>query len=438
MRLTFYGAAQEVGRSCILVESKSAKILLDSGIKLGEKEEHPIIPDELLKSVDALILSHAHLDHCGYIPHLYSRGFAGDIYAIKPTLELVNVIINDYMKISKPKDVTKEGIAAMPKHYKMVEYHKDFKIKDLTIRLLQAGHILGSAMVEVSDGATRLLYTGDMNLKSTRLLDPADTEHLSANVLITESTYGGKKDVFPSERAVLGPMIESMKETINKGGKIIIPSFAVGRGQEVLFLLDNYIRSGVIPKVPIYIDGMISKAMRIYRHNVIYCKDEIQKRILMSEEDPFKSPNFNEVKDKAHRTKIMAEEGAAIIVTTSGMLKGGPVIRYLQKLAGNSNNKLILVGYQAVDTPGRALEDGAREIELGEKKIKVKINLKVETYHLSAHADRPQLIKLMGQISGLRKVFIIHGEANKSNELYEEAKGKYEVHLPKLGESFEI
>ena len=147
-------------------------------------------------------------------------------------------------------------------------------------------------MVELDDGKSRLLYTGDVNLRSTKLLEPAYTEHLGANILITESTYGGKDDVFPAEKVVLGRLVESLKETISTGGKVIIPSFAVGRAQEMLFILDDYIRSGVLPKVPIYVDGMIGKVMRIYRHNVSVLQGiEVQKR-KMNNNDPFKSKNF--------------------------------------------------------------------------------------------------------------------------------------------------
>jgi hypothetical protein len=438
LRITFYGAAGEVGRSCILAESRDAKVMLDAGIKLGEKEEHPVMDDLELKGVDAVILSHAHLDHCGYVPHLFSNGYNGPVYGTKPTLELVNVIMNDYLGISKPKDVTKEGAQRAPGHFRMVEYHKDFRIKDMTARLLPAGHILGSSMTVLDDGKTRLLYTGDVNLRSTKLLEPAYTEHLSADALITESTYGGKGDVFPSEKAVLGRLVSSLKETISTGGKIIIPSFAVGRAQEILFILDDYIRSGILPQVPIYVDGMIGKVMRIYRHNVIYCKDEVQKRILMSEDDPFKSKNFNIVAGKAGRDRAIKSDGSCIIVTTSGMLKGGPVIRYLEKLAGDPNNRMIIVGYQAVGTPGRELQDGAKEVQVGDSKSKLDIRLKVDSFHLSAHADRPQLLKLVDRIDGLKTIFVDHGEEEKSRELYETLKNKFDARLPVLSTPYEI
>lgn len=436
MKVKFFGAAHEVGRSCIMIEDNSTKILLDCGIKLGKKEEYPVISDEELKSIDAIVISHAHLDHMGYLPHVFSTGWKGYVYTTKPTFELSNVLISDYMKISNPKNVTKEGLSRLQRGYKIVEYHKEFSIKGLKLKLLPAGHILGSALIEVEGNGKRVLYTGDINLRNTRLLDGAYTEHLHADALITESTYGGDKDMFQPERSQLNAMLASIKETINKGGKIIVPSFAVGRAQEVLFVLDDYIHSGLLQKVPIYVDGMINKAMRIHRHNVIYCRDELQKRILMSEDDPFKSDNFYPIDTRQKRSKVMNSQEACIIVTTSGMITGGPVMKYIEKLAGNELNKLILVGYQAEGTGGRALADGAKELEVNGKKIK--INMAIELYHLSAHADRPQLERFISSIKGLRKIFIVHGEQGKSEELAKAMSKRYETHVPDLGSEFEV
>ncbi len=437
MKLKFFGAAREVGRSCIMVEGKNTRILLDAGVKIGEEEaELPTLPDSMLKSIDAVVITHAHLDHCGYLPHLYSNGFNGLAYALKPTFELVNVIANDYLKISEPKNISKDWQAKMQRKAKVLEYHQEARIKDFAIKFVPAGHILGSAMVEVRLGDERILYTGDLNLRTTRLLDPAYTEYLKADTLITESTYGGDKDTFPAEKEVLSGLMKSIKTTLENEGKVVIPSFAVGRAQEVLFILDDYMRSGTLPKVPIFVDGMIGKANRIYRHNVIFCKDELQKRILMSEDDPFKSSNFSMVEDKADRSKVMRYQGAAIVVTTSGMLKGGPVIKYLEHMGSDALNKLILVGYQAVGTPGRDLLNGAKEISLEGKKIKM--GLKVESFHLSAHADRPQLVRFVSKIQGLKRIFIVHGDEEKMKQLAAALGKHYKVTMPVLNEECTI
>ena len=436
MKIKFFGGAGEVGRSCIMISTDKTTILMDAGIKLGVKEEHPEITNDQIRAVDGIFISHSHLDHIGYLPHIFSNGYRGHVHATKPTMELSNVLLSDYLRISNPQTVTKKGMEELSKHTKIVEYKKELKFRDLTIRFIPAGHILGSALIEVSDGRNRLIYTGDINLAKSRLLEGAETKNLRAETLITESTYGAKHDVFPSEKHVSQGMLKSIKDTVLAGGKVIIPSFAVGRAQEILFLLDDYINSGVLPKVPIYVDGMINKAMRIHRHNVIYCRKELQSKILMSDYDPFKSSNFTPVDKKSMRNKIVNEDESAIIVTTSGMLSGGPVMYYLSKLARGSSNKMLLVGYQAIGTMGRALQDGAKSVFLNGSELRIEMN--VETYHLSAHADRPQLEMLMNRVKDLKNVFIVHGEVSKSKDLEGFAAHRFRARVPAIKDEYDI
>ncbi len=421
-----------------MVKASGTTLLLDAGVKLGKTEEYPVIDDKMLKKVDGIVISHAHLDHSGYLPHIYSAGYSNYTYMTKPTGELIAVLISDYMRISKPKNITDYGLKALSTHKKIFEYGREFMIKGLAVRFIPAGHILGSAMIHIKDRKTNetLLYTGDINLSKTKLFNGAQVNGLAANTLITESTYGAKEDVFPRENSVTAKFIASINDALARGGKVIIPSFAVGRAQEVLLLLDDYINSGRLQKVPIYVDGMINKAMRIHRHNVTYCRKELQSRILESEYDPFKSSNFIPVESKGQRKKVIEEDESSIIVTTSGMLTGGPVMEYLPKLAGNESNKLLLVGYQAEGTLGRDLQDGIRDIEVNGKKVRV--NLTVEAYHMSAHADRPQLETLINKIDKLENVFIVHGEKSKSESLNEYAEGKHTSIVPKLGNEYSV
>ncbi len=436
MKISFFGAAGEVGRSCIMVSTDKTRILLDAGVKIGAQDEYPHLDDSMLKDIDGIVVSHAHLDHSGYLPHIYSAGYTGSTYVTKPTMELITVLISDYMRISNPSNVTQSGLKKMAAAFKLYDYRKEFRINELKIKFIPAGHILGSAMISVSDGKNTLLYTGDINTAKSKLFDGTELKGLNADTLITESTYGASNDAFQKEQDIIREMVKSIKETVKVGGKIIIPSFAVGRAQEVLLFLDDNINSGALPKVPIYVDGMINKAMRIHRHNVIYCRKELQSRILMSEYDPFKSKNFVVVDKKGTRNKIVTEEESAIIVTTSGMLSGGPVFFYLSKLAGNSLNKMIMVGYQAEGTLGREMQDGNRHITID--KTKVDVQLKVETYHLSAHADRKGLESVMSSINGLKNVFIVHGEKSKSESLKEYASKKYKTIVPELEGEYTI
>ncbi len=436
MKISFFGAAGEVGRSCIMLSTKDTNILLDAGIKLGSQIEYPQISHSQLESIDGIFISHAHLDHIGFLPHIYSSGYKGNYFAIKPTVELGNVLISDYLRISNPVGVSKKGMQEMVKHAKMVDYGKEFRFRDLSVRFIPAGHILGSALIEIRDQKNSIIYTGDINLSRTRLLEGAEIRNLKGDTLITESTYAATTDVFPGEKRVSPEMMKSIKNTITTGGKVIVPSFAVGRAQEVLFLLDDYMNSGVLPKVPIYVDGMISKALRIYRHNVIYCRKELQSKILMSDYDPFKSKNFIMVETKSMRNRIVNDTDSSIIVTTSGMLSGGPVMFYLSKLASNPANKMLMVGYQAIGTLGRMLQEGTKHINLNGSDIKVEMH--VETHHLSAHADRPQLENLVSKVKGLENIFIVHGEITKSKDFKEYAEKRYNAKVPELKEEHSI
>ncbi len=436
MKVSFLGAAEEVGRSCIIISTERTKIMLDAGLEPGkERLEFPAVLEKDIRGLDGVFLTHAHLDHCCFVPHLFARKYQGKVYGTKPTLELMNVQVADYVRLSSPQEVTKEVLEKVAKGIKVLEYKQPFRIKDLTVEFIPAGHILGSALLRVSDGKETILYTGDINLSQTKLLEGADLTNLAADTLITETTYGGKDDIHPNEKELARKMITSIKGTITAGGKVIIPSFAVQRGQEVLLFLDDFMNSGQLPKVPIYVDGAIGKVLRIHRHNVIYCREEIQRKILMSDYDPFKSENFVFVEAKTMRDKII-NGGPCIIVTTSGMLSGGPVVFYLKKLAGDKLNKLILVGYQANGTEGRDLLDGAKEIDFHDTRLQIRLG--VEMTPMSAHADRKQLESIPKHIKGLKSIFLVHGEKSKMDEMKEVyQKAGYKTMIPKIGETFD-
>jgi len=436
MKIKFFGASGEVGRSCIMISTDKTKILLDSGIKLGRKEEYPVITDEEIKTIDGVFISHAHIDHSGFLPFLYSKSYINNFFATKPTIELINVLLSDYLRINSDLKFEKNIMNSINSRFKMIEFKKEFKFRDLIIKFIPAGHILGSALISISDGKNTLLYTGDINLLKTRLLNGADLRNLDADTLICESTYGGDKDIFPDEKQVAKQLINTINESIKTNSKIIIPSFAVGRAQEILFFLDDYINSGMIPKIPIYVDGMINKVLRIYRHNVIYCKKELQSRILMSDNDPFRSKNFKIVDKKNIRNYIVNAEESNIIVTTSGMLTGGPVMFYLSKLAQNPMNKLILVGYQAQGTLGRDIQDGIKKVTINN--IEIDVKLKVETFHISAHADRKRLEQIPMKLKSLKNIFLVHGESTKLEQLKTELSKKYNVKIAQLNTEYEI
>ncbi|MFH1684774.1 MAG: MBL fold metallo-hydrolase RNA specificity domain-containing protein [Candidatus Micrarchaeota archaeon] len=431
MKIKFFGGAQEVGRVSILLEEEKNNLMLDCGIKLGEKTEYPVIDDDTLKRVENITISHAHLDHCGYLPHVYSKKFKPKIFLTKPTRDLMGILLSDYCRIKGTKErtgFTSKDVNNVLRDARITEYDELFNAGFKT-RFYQAGHILGSAITSVERPEGRLVFSGDICMRKTRVLDSCE-KNLSAKTLIVESTYGAKEDVLPSHKDSYQKMIKVINETLDKGGHVIIPSFAVGRAQEVLLALDDYMRSGALRPTKIFIEGMIGKAMKIYRHNAIYANDDIKRRILMSEDDPFKSPNFNRSRSKT-REDVLKEP--SIIVTTSGMLSGGPVLFYLEKLAGNPKNTIIFVGYQAEGTSGRKVLEGGKKIRIGDNEVELK--LRVESVKLSGHADFNELLQFIKSFKGLEKVFIMHGDKPDLKEYLEK---DYEVIIPKLLEEYSI
>ena len=430
--ITFFGGANEVGRNCLLVEDGRANLLLDAGVKLGERDEYPLITTDMVRRLHRIAISHTHLDHVGYLPHMYAKGCRAEVYSTKPTHDLTQLLLADYLRINRGMKFSNNDIIKAMKMWKMVEYGEVVGDK-LKFSFHKSGHILGSSMVLVG-GSSRLLFSSDVNDRETKLLDPGE-KNLVAENLIIESTYGAPNDQLPTLKSASKMLCDSINRAIKKGGKVLIPSFAVGRAQEILFILESYMSSGVLEQVPIFVDGMILKANRIYRQNVIYARDEIQKRILMSDDDPFKSKFFHTPKTKDRSDVLRA--GSAIIVSTSGMLTGGPVLHYLKKLAGDGNNLLILVGYQAEGTLGRKLLDGERRVMIDGREVELKMG--VEQAHFSAHADYKGLLDIVRSIRKLKKVFVMHGEGEKPKKLGEAIQNMgYEVILPRNGESFRI
>lgn len=413
--ISFLGACREVGRSCFLVEGKQ-KTLLDCGLKFSEGEEYPLLQKKQMKQLDRVVLSHAHLDHSGYLPALYEHGFAGKTFCTKPTRDLVQVLLADYLRLAKEKGkaaYSQKSVTKLLANTEILDYSDEKNFEKTGIRFEEAGHILGSAMTLLRHEGGVLCYTGDVNFRETRLLEPA-REGVSANSLIIESTYGAKTDKHVSSKAAANEFVSLVKKTLENGGKAIVPTFAIGRGQEVLFTLESFMRSGALPEVPIYLEGMVKKALRIYRHNAVFLKREVQLRILTSDDDPFKSSHYR-FSEKRDRSDVL-EGGPCIVLSTSGMLNGGPVLHYLEKLGDDKNNALIMVGYQAEGTRGRQLLEGAKELVLDGGKT-IPISLQVLQAPFSAHADHDELVKFAKSVQGLEKVFCVHGEASKAGEL---------------------
>lgn len=421
-----------MGRAAVLLEEGRRNLMFDCGIKLGEKTEYPLLHDDELRRVHNITISHAHLDHSGYLPHVYSKRARPRIFLTKPTRDLMGVLLSDYYRIhhgerEQRKLFSSRNVDDVMRDAKIMEYEEPFNA-DFKVSFHPAGHIMGSAMTRVHEKGG-VMFSGDICMRKTRVLDPCERD-LTAETLIMETTYGGKDDILPSYKDSYSQMVKIINETLNKGGHVIIPSFAVGRAQEVLLALDDYMRSGALPPTKIFMDGMIDKAMRIYRHNAIYANDDIKRRILMSEDDPFKSPNFHHPRSKT-REDVLKEP--SIIVTTSGMLSGGPVLFYLDKLGNDPRNALIFVGYQAEGTTGSKVINGQRRLRIKDREVDLR--LRVERIRISGHADFNELLQFVRSVKGLKRVFLMHGEKTDLKDVLEK---KYEVVVPRLLETYSI
>ncbi|MEM3542938.1 MAG: MBL fold metallo-hydrolase [archaeon] len=431
MKISFLGGAREVGRSCILLEGDNKKILLDCGVKLSRKEdEFPILEEK----VDYILITHAHLDHCGYLPH-YLKKHNCKIICTKPTRDLAHILLADYAKVSKSlgkESFSNEDLAKVLKNISYVEYWKKIFLKEgISVCFHKAGHMLGSASIMIELENKRFFYTGDISFRNSYLLEKGEDDLDSFNYLVMECTYGNKN--LPSLKNASNELIKTIKETLQRKGKVLIPAFGVGRSQEIMLILDNYVRSKALPSLNAYCDGLIKKANRIYRQNVIYLKQEIINRILLGREDFFEKSIF-----KIPRTKDRSDAlSGDIIIATSGMLTGGPALYYFEKIAEDERNCLILVGYQAEGTLGRELLEGKKEVFLPNGK-QINFNAQVKQISFSAHADQAQLLNFLSKIKKPEKIFLVHGDEGNMLAFKKKIEHKFNVETPRFGESFTL
>lgn len=439
--VTPLGGFGEVGRSSILVETPNSKVIVDAGAKPGAKrlsEEFPAFyalgfdPEE----IDAVILSHAHLDHSIAIPYLFKYGYRGPVYMTEPTLYLTMVLIEDYIKVaeregrSPPYSMT--DVSTMLAHTIALRYGEVVDISpDMKLALYNAGHILGSSIVHlhIGEGLHNIVYTSDFKYMNTRLLNRAFNNFKRVETLIMESTYGHSSDIMPNRSESEAMLKRIINETIEKGGKVLMPMLSVGRAQEILLVLYEALEKGEIPKVPVYIDGLIQETTAIHTAFIDMLSSDVRETVFKEGVMPFNAEYFNPLESRELRPEIV-EGGPSIIVAPSGMLTGGPIIEYLKLLAYDEKSSIIFTSYQVPGTPGRRLIDGIREMYIGGEFIKVNLRVfNVEGF--SGHSDRRQLLNyvnsLIKRTSGPKLVIIGHGEPTKSRSLAQTIRGRYKI-----------
>ncbi|MCX6679982.1 MAG: beta-CASP ribonuclease aCPSF1 [Methanothrix sp.] len=441
VRITTLGGCREVGRSCMLLSTPESRIIIDCGVNVGSDDSatpYLYVPEVYpLNQIDAVVLTHAHLDHAGLVPMLFKYGYEGPIYCTPPTRDLAVLLQLDYIEIAGregkrlPYDSTMVREAL--KHTITLNYGDVTDIApDTKLTMHNAGHILGSSIAHfhIGDGLYNVAFTGDQKFERTRLFDPAVCNFPRLETLVTEATYGGTNSIQPSRKEAEITLINVVKETINKGGKVIIPAFSVGRSQEVMVVLEEAIRKKIIDEVPVCLDGMIYEATAIHTTYPEYLNNDLRDLIFHKGINPFLAQCFVKVESPKQRTEII-EGPPCVILATSGMLNGGPVLEYLKRLGPDEKNTLVIVGYQAEGTLGRRIQKGWKELPLSVegKTQTVKINLEVTTVDgFSGHSDRQQLMEYMRRLYPKPgRVITNHGEEGNCLDLASSIYKRYRI-----------
>ena len=468
MKLTFLGAAKTVTGSCFLLETKTKKILIDCGMYQGHSKEH-ILNCECFSfnpaEIDYVLLTHAHIDHSGRIPKLYIDGFKGEIIATKATVQLCEIMLPDSGHIQeievewlnkKRERASKHLVAPLYtmqdaidclKLFKKVSYDQEIQLDENThVTFRDAGHMLGSSIVEiwVKDGKeeNKLVFTGDLGNKDIPMLKDPSTI-LDADYLIMESTYGDR--LHKDNENKVEKFLSILTETINNGGNVIIPSFAVGRTQEVIYDLhkekDKYRdKLEKLKDIPVYVDSPLAvSATEIFRKN-LDCFDEEAQSYIRAGDNPLDFPGLKFTRSADESKALNEMNQNMVIISASGMCEAGRIKHHLKHNLWKSENTILFVGYQAQGTLGRKIVDGAKKVKIFGEEISV--NARIEYIDgFSGHADEEGLLEWLGQFKKRpKRVFLVHGEPEAQEVLAKAINERYNLEciIPERGSSFSV
>ena len=451
------GGFGQVGRSCMLMTTPDSKILIDCGVNPGARNPSEAFPrldwaNITLDELDAVVIGHAHFDHTGFLPVLLKYGYKGPIYCTEPTLPMMNLIQLDSIKVAAAQGklplYSERDVFQVMRQATTLRYGTVTDISpDVKLVLSNAGHILGSATCHfhIGNGDHNFVYSGDIKYGKSMLLESAYTNYPRVETLLIESTYGAKEDIQPSRQEVETAFIASVNSVLKEGGKVLIPIPAVGRAQEIMMVIDQYMKSGQLTEAPVFMEGMIQEATAIHEAYPEYLARELRQKILETDDNPFDSEYFTNIEHSDSREEALREESPCIIIATSGMLEGGPVIEYLRNVAPDKKNKILFVSYQVNGTLGRRVMDGARQVSLIGKNGKVEvvsINCGIERLEgFSGHSDYNQLMSFVQRLRPkLRRVLVNHGERRKSENLSMSIRRMYRVstHYPQIQEAIKL
>jgi KH/beta-lactamase-domain protein len=451
------GGFSQVGRSCMLLSTPESKILVDCGINPGAKHPMDSFPrldflDITLDELDAIVIGHAHLDHTGFLPALCKFGYKGPIYCTEPTLPMMNLIQLDAIKVAAAQGRTpmysERDVKQIMKQAITLPYGTVTDISpDIKLVLANAGHILGSALCHfhIGNGDHNFVYSGDIKFGKSILFEAASWNFPRVETLLIESTYGAKEDIQPTRQEVESAFINAVNNTLADGGKVLIPIPAVGRAQEIMMVIDHYMKSGEMVEAPVFTEGMISEASAIHEAYPEYLARELKQKILETDDNPFDSEYFTNIEHADAREEPMRDNSPCIILATSGMLEGGPVLEYFKNIAPDKKNKVLFVSYQVNGTMGRRVLDGSKQVTMLGKEGKVEVvtvNCSVEKLDgFSGHSDYNQLMSFVQRLRPkLRRVLVNHGERRKSENLAMNIRRMFRVpaHYPQVQEAIKL
>ncbi len=436
VRITTLGCCREVGRASFILSTPETRILVDCGDKPGSEDEVPYLQvQEALgagaNSIDAVVLTHAHLDHSAFIPLLFKYGYDGPIYTPEPTRDLMGLLTLDYLDVAAKEGRTppydSEMVREAIKHCIPLEYGDVTDIApDVKLTFHNAGHILGSAVshFHIGDGLYNVAFSGDIHYDDTRLFNGAVNDFPRVETLVLESTYGGRNDYQTDQEDSEEKLKRVINETYEDGGKVLIPAFAVGRSQEMMLVLEEAMREGDIPEMPIHLDGMIWEATAIHTTYPEYLRDDLRDRIFHEDENPFLAPQFNHIDGGEEERQEVADGEECIILSTSGMVEGGPIMSWIQHIGPDPNSTMTFVGYQAQGTLGRRIQSGWDEIPMPDSRgsgrtERLQLEMDTETVDgFSGHADRQGLEDFVRTMNPRpEKVLCVHGDESSTQDL---------------------
>ncbi|GAB3023487.1 beta-CASP ribonuclease aCPSF1 [Natronobiforma cellulositropha] len=452
VRVTTLGCCREVGRASFVLHTPNTRILIDCGDKPGAEGEVPYLhaPEAMpLTGIDAVVLTHAHLDHSALLPLIFKYGYDGPIYATEPTRDLMGLLTLDYLDVAakegRAPPYESEQVRQAIKHTIPIGYGDVTDIApDVKLTMHNAGHILGSASAHfhIGEGFYNVVFSGDIHYEPTRLFNGAVNDFPRAEAMIMESTYGRRGDYQTDTKESERKVEEIINETADQGGITVIPAFAVGRSQELMLVLEEAMREGTIPTMPVYLDGMIREATAIHTAYPEYLRDGLRQRILHEDDNPFIAEQFQQVDGGQEMREAIASGDPCVILSTSGMVTGGPIMSWLELLGPNPNNTLLFVGYQAEGTLGRRIQSGRTEVSLGGRggPDRLTLEMRIDSVSgFSGHADRAGLEQYVEEMNPRPETILcVHGDEQATDQLSSALYQQYNVrtHQPKNLETF--